>query len=192
MNICKNLDQAADSLERVNWKQVTKELIELWTIIFKGIIVLTVIIYVAGETLGLWVHRTNDILATNWVRMLGLSPIPVMEEEENEEEDEVPLPTVPSTPTELEQAPTPVITEEVSPLTTPAVKVEPPLPPVSTEVVEIPEPQEQPPPARRRHSRNSASNSLKEIVNKEAEPATNSRPRGPKAHRRRVRRTLAA
>lgn len=129
MFISQKLNQAADSLEQVNWKQVTKDIIKTWDLFFNGLVILMVLIYLAGKTLGNLVHRTNDFLATNWVRMLGLSPIPVMKEEENEEADEVPLPTVPSTPTELEQAPTPVITEEVSPLTTPAVEVELKLPP---------------------------------------------------------------
>jgi hypothetical protein len=191
MNLSQTLDQAANSLEKVDWNTVAKELIELWTLLFKGFIVLVVITKVAGETLGNLVHRTNDILAANWVWMLGFSTIPVMEEEENEE-DEFPLQTTPSTPAEAGQNPLPVITEEVSVHTPPTVEVEPMLPPVA-EVVEIPVLDEQPPPpARRRRSRNSASNALEETVTEEAEPATNRRPRGPKAHGKRVRRTLAA
>lgn len=114
-----------------------------------------------------------------------------MEDEENEEDDEVPLPTVSSPPTEVGQAPLPVITEEVSVPTPPTVvEVEPLLPPVA-EVVEISTLQEQPPPVRRRR-RSSAPRSLEETVNEEVEPPTTRRPRGPKAHRKRVRRTLAA
>lgn len=182
MNISQVLDQAADRLDNVDWKTVAKELIELWTIIFKGIIVLTVGIYIAGETLGTWVHRTNDWLAANWVRMLALTP--VMEEEENEE-DEVPLPTVPSTPPEARQE-IRLIADEVSVPTPPTiVEVEPMLPLVQAEVVEILVLDEQPPPVRRSRSRNSASNSLEETVNKEAEPATPRRPRGRRAHKNR-------
>jgi hypothetical protein len=191
MFISQKLNQAADSLEQVNWKQVTKDIIKTWDLFFNGLVILMVLIYLAGKTLGNLVHRTNDILAANWVWMLGLSTIPVMEEEENEE-DEFPLQTTPSTPAEAGQNPLPVITEEVPVHTPPTVEVEPMLPPVA-EVVEIPVLDEQPPPpARRRRSRNSASNALEETVTEEAEPATNRRPRGPKAHGKRVRRTLAA
>ncbi|MEY2986091.1 MAG: hypothetical protein RJB24_320 [Candidatus Parcubacteria bacterium] len=168
-------------LSLIDWEEVG-------LIVFHGLITFAVGIYVAGETLGNWVHRTNDQLAANWVRMLALTP--VMEEEENEE-DEVPLPTVSSPPTEVGQAPLPVITEEVSVPTPPTVvEVEPLLPQVA-EVVEISTLQEQPPPVRRRR-RSSAPRSLEETVNEEVEPPTTRRPRGPKAHRRRVRRTLAA
>jgi hypothetical protein len=190
MNLAKTIDQTTDHLDNVDWNTVAKELIELWTLLFKGFIVLVVITKVAGETLGNLVHRTNDILAANWVWMLGLSTIPVMEEEENEE-DEFPLQTTPSTPAEAGQNPLPVITEEVSVHTPPTVEVEPMLPPVA-EVVEIPVLDEQPPPPARRRRRSSAPRSLKETVTEEAEPATNPRPRGPKAHGKRVRRTLAA
>lgn len=189
MNLSKPLDQAADSLDQINWKKVFSELSELWILLWKIVITLVVITKVAGETLGNLVHLLNDILAANWVRMLALNP--VMEEEENEE-DEVPPPTVPSTPPEAGQE-IGLISEEVSVPTPPTVvEVEPLLPPVA-EVVEISTLQEQPPPpASRRRSRNSASNSLEETVNEEVEPATNRRPRGRRAHSKRVRRTLAA
>lgn len=191
MNISQKLDQATNSLEKVDWKEVFSELSELWILLWKIVITLVVITKVSGEALGNLVHLLNDILAANWVRMLGLSPIPVMEDEENEEDDEVPLPTVSSPPTEVGQAPLPVITEEVSVPTPPAVKVELPLPTVA-KVVEILELDEQPPPTARRRRRGSAPRLLEETVNEEVEPPTTRRPRGPKAHRKRVRRTLAA
>jgi len=34
-----------------------------------------VAVYVAGYTLGTWLHRTNDQLATAYVRLLGLAPV---------------------------------------------------------------------------------------------------------------------
>lgn len=183
MNLSKPLDQAADSLDQINWKKVFSELSELWILLWKIVITLVVITKVAGETLGNWVHRTNDQLAANWVRMLALNP--VMEEEENEE-DEVPPPTVPSTPPEEGQE-IGLISDEVSVPTPLVVEVALNLPQVA-EVVEISTLQEQPPPpARRRRSRNSASNSLEETVNKEIEPTTNRRPRGRRAHAKRNR-----
>ena len=183
MNISQKLDQATNSLDQINWKKVFSELSELWILLWKIVITLVVITKVAGETLGNWMHRTNDQLAANWVRMLALNP--VMEEEENEEEKVLP-PTVPSTPTEVEQTPLPGITEEVSVPTPPTVvEVEPLLPPVA-EVVEISTLQEQPPPVRRRR-RSSAQRSLEETVNEEIEPTTNRRPRGRRAHAKRNR-----
>jgi hypothetical protein len=187
MFISKTLDQSAGSLDQINWKKVFAELSELWIILWKILIISAILTYVSGKALGLWVHRTNDQLAANWVRMLGLTP--VMEEEENEE-DEAPLPILLSTPAEVEQDPLPCITKEVSVLTTPAVEVEVKLnlPPASTEVVQILVLDEQPPPpARRRRSRNSASNSLEETVNEEVEPPPTRRPRGRRAHAQRNR-----
>ena len=35
-----------------------------------------VAVYVAGYTLGSWLHRTNDQLAAAYVRLLGLTPAP--------------------------------------------------------------------------------------------------------------------
>ena len=118
--------------------------------------------------------------------MLGLSPIPVMEEEENEE-DEFPLQTTPSTPSEVEQAPLPGITKEVSVPTPPVVEVELNLPPVA-EVVEIPVLDDQPPPPARRRRSSSAPRSLKETVTEEVELTPPSRkPRGRRAHAQRNR-----
>lgn len=209
MNIAQTLDQAADSLERVNWKQVTKELIELWDLIWKILILSIIFTHLAGKSLGNWVHSTNDRLAANWVRLI-----------------------VPQTSVETEQAQ--IIVEEVSTTNLPVVEVELKLPPplviedpwegtievelmlpLALETMALPftmplmltavqapvallaadqdsTSQEQPPPPARRRRRSSAPRSLEETVNEEVEPPTTRRPRGPKAHRKRVRRTLAA
>jgi len=71
-------------LSLIDWEEVSK-------IVFHGLIALMVGIWVAGETLGSWLHRTNDWLAHHWVRLI-VTPTPVMEEEENEEDEEIPLP----------------------------------------------------------------------------------------------------
>jgi hypothetical protein len=147
-------------LAQIDWKEVG-------LIVFHGLIALMVGTYVAGETLGNWVHSTNDKLAANWVRLI----------------------VVPPTPAE-EQAPLPGITEEVSVPTPPTVvEVEPLLPPVA-EVVEISTLQEQPPPVRRRR-RSSAQRSLEETVNEEVEPPITRRPRGRRAHKNRNKQAAA-
>ncbi len=73
MNISKTLDQAADSLDQVKWKQVTKELIDLWVTFFKVMVTLAVLTYLIGKHLGHGIHRLNDWLATKWVQVLGLA-----------------------------------------------------------------------------------------------------------------------
>ena len=184
MNISQTLDQAANSLDQINWKEASKEAIGTYFFLCQAVVIFCWGTYLAFKA-GLWlIHRLNDILAANWVRMLGLSPIPVMEEEENEE-DEFPLQTTPSTPSEVEQAPLPGITKEVSVPTPPVVEVELNLPPVA-EVVEIPVLDDQPPARRRRSS--SAPRSLKETVTEEVELTPPSRkPRGRRAHAQRNR-----
>lgn len=83
-------------LAQIDWQEVG-------LIVFHGLIALMVLIYVVAETIGKWVHRTNDWLAHHWVRLI-----------------------VPSSPDEG-QAP---IVEEVSATTLPTVEVELKLPPV--------------------------------------------------------------
>lgn len=56
-------------LAQIDWKEVA-------LIVFHGLIAFAVGIYVAGETLGNWVHRTNDKLAANWVRLIVVPPTP--------------------------------------------------------------------------------------------------------------------
>ena len=185
MNISQKLDQAADSLDQINWEKVFAELIELRTMLFKGVIVLIVITYVAGETLGTWVHRTNDWLAHQWVRLI-----------------------VPQTPVETEKAQ--IIVEEVSAPTTPAIMVEPPLPtavetmailfttPLMLAAAQAPvallaESQEvTQPPASTKRRRGSAPRSQEVTVTEHEEVQVTKKPSGRKAHDRRVRRTLAA
>lgn len=110
MNISQVLDATADRLETINWKKVTKDVIKIWDILWKFIVITMILTYVAGEALGTWIHQTNDILAANWVRLI-----------------------VPSNSVETEQAP---IVEQVS-ITPPAVEVELMLPPAPL-VVEDP------------------------------------------------------
>jgi len=73
MNISKTLDQASDSLEKVDWKQLTKEIVDLWVAFFNVIVTLAVLTYLIGKHLGHGIHRLNDWLATKWVQVLGLA-----------------------------------------------------------------------------------------------------------------------
>lgn len=171
MNISKTLDQAADSLDQVNWKKVTKEVIDLWTTVFNGLVILGVLTYLTGEAFGHSIHNLNDWLAHHWVRVI-----------------------VPQNSVETEQAP--IIVEEVSTATPTITEVEPTLPleeslstlfntPLMIAAVReplallAPELQEQQTPARRRR-RQSAQPA---VAVTEATPAPTQRPRGPRAHR---------
>jgi hypothetical protein len=171
MNLAKTIDQTTDHLDNVDWNTVAKELIELWTIIFKGIIVLTVGIYIAGETLGNLVHRTNDFLSHHWVRLIvpptyieRQAPIIV------EVELVLPPPLVIEDPWEG-----PIEVELMLPLALEPLAILFTTPPMLVAV--------QAPVALLAAGQDST---LQE------QPATNRRPRGHKAHRKRVRRTLAA
>lgn len=171
MNISKTLDQASDSLEKVDWKQLTKEIVDLWVAFFKVIVTLAVLTYLIGKHLGHGIHRLNDWLAHHWVRVI-----------------------VPQNSVETEQAP--IIVEEVSTATPTITEVEPTLPleeslstlfntPLMIAAVRepvallAPELQEQQTPARRRR-RQSAQPA---VAVTEATPAPTQRPRGPRAHR---------
>lgn len=88
MNISQALDQTADRLEQVDWKKIGIKIVEIWDRFFKILVILMVLTYLAGKSLGNWVHQTNDRLAANWVRLI-MPPTPLME-------DEAPLPAAPS------------------------------------------------------------------------------------------------
>jgi hypothetical protein len=181
MNISQFLDQTADSLDQVKWKQVTKELIDLWVTFFKVMVTLAIITYLTGKELGHVIHRLNDWLAAKWLQVLGLTG-----------------------PTELGRAsPTTVeIVEE-----TIAVEVEPMLPleslstlfntPLMIAAVRepvallAPELQEQQTPARRRR-RQSTPKSPQEVVKPESPLSQLRRPRGRRAHQERKKNRQAA
>jgi len=107
MNISQKLDQAAGRLNTIDWEKVTKDVIKIWDLFFKVLVILMILTYIAGKSLGTWVHQTNDWLAHQWVRLI-----------------------VP--PTSVEgQALITVVTKKVSVPTPPTiVEVEPPLPPI--------------------------------------------------------------
>jgi hypothetical protein len=140
-------------LSLIDWEEVSK-------IVFHGLIALMVGIWVAGETLGHWVHRLNDWLAHHWVQLI-----------------------VPQTSVETEQAL--IIVEEVSTTTLPiAVEVEPKLPPATTEVVETPVLDEPPPTSPCKRRRQSAPPTAV-VVTEELELLQKRRPHGRRAHERR-------
>lgn len=99
MFISNILDQVADRLDNVDWKQLTKKAIKAWDFAFKIIVITMILTYLAFKAGVSLVYRLNDWLAHHWVRLI-VPPTPLMEEEENEE-DEAPLPAAPS--------PTPVV-----------------------------------------------------------------------------------
>lgn len=174
-------------LSLIDWEELSK-------IVFHGLIALMVGIWVAGETLGHWVHRLNDWLAHHWVQLIVLQ-----------------------TSVETEQAL--IIVEEVSTTTLPiVVEVELMLPPTPMVVVDpwydmsevepilpleslstffntplmiaavrepvallAPELQEQQTPARRRR-RQSTQKSPQEVVKPESPLSQLRRPRGRRAH----------
>lgn len=167
MNIAQFLDQTIASLKKVDWEQVTKDLINLWVTFFKVSVALVIITYLIGKTFSHWVHRTNDWLAHHWVRLI------------------VPPPSV-----EKEQAP--IVAKAVSTTTLVVAEVEPKLPPIPL-VVEIPEQQEQPPPSPpRRRRRQSTPESPPAVAETESATVPTRRPRGRRALQERKKNRQAA
>jgi len=173
MNISQFLDQTIASLKKVDWEQVTKDLINLWVTFFKVSVALVIITYLIGKTFSHWVHRTNDWLAHHWVRLI-VPQTPIMEEEENEEDEEAPLPT-------------PLVED---PLESP-IEVELMLPPIPL-VVEIPKQQEQPPPAPPRRRRRQSTPPTAVVVTEELELLQKRLPRGRRALQERKKNRQAA
>ena len=166
MNIAQFLDQTIASLKKVDWEQVTKDLINLWVTFFKVSVALVIITYLIGKTFSHWVHRTNDWLAHHWVRLI------------------VPPPSV-----EKEQAP--IVAKAVSTTTLVVAEVEPKLPPATTELVKIQVLQEQPPPARRSRSRKTVTKPA-EMLQTEADLSQPRYPRGRRALQERKKNRQAA
>lgn len=206
MFISNILDQAADRLDNVDWKQLTKKAIKAWDFTFKIIVITMILTYLAGESLGTWVHQTNDWLAHQWVRLI-VPPTSVETEQAQIIVEEVSPPTMPAVEVEL-NLPPPLVIED--PWASP-IKVELMLPlaleplaimftmPLLLTAVQAPvallvagqEVTQPPAPTKRR--RGSAPRSQGNTVTKEVDPALPSRkPRGHKDHSKRVRRTLAA
>jgi hypothetical protein len=157
MPLSQLMDNTVQKINQSNWKQLTKEVIDLWTTVFNGLVILGVLTYLTGEAFGHSVHNLNDWLTAKWLQVLGLTG-----------------------PTELGRAsPTNVgIVEE-----TIAVEVEPKLPPETKEVVETPVLDEPPPTSPRKRRRQSAPPEVVQAV--EAEFSKPRRPRGQRAHARR-------
>ena len=174
-------------LSQINWEEVG-------LIVFHGLLTFAVGIYVAGETLGNWVHRTNDFLAHHWVRLI-VPPTSVETEQAQiivEVELNLPPPLVIEDPWA-----SPIKVELMLPLALEplAIMFTAPLILAATQapVALLAESQEvTQPPAPTKRRRSSAPRSPGKTVNEEVEPPTTRRPRGPKAHRKRVRRTLVA
>lgn len=157
MNISQLLDQTANSLEKVDWKKVSRETIYLWVNFFRAVVALAVITYLTGEALGHGVHRLNEWLATKWLQVSGLAGT-----------TELGL----ASPTNVE-----IVEETID------VEVDSNIPPTTDEVGEIQELQEQPQPSPRRRRRQSAPPAVVQAV--EAEFSKPRRPRGQRAHARR-------
>lgn len=171
MNISQTLDQAADNLDQINWKEVFSELSKIWNLLWKILVISAILIYISGKALGNWVHRTNDFLSHHWVRLIvpptyieRQAPIIV------EVELVLPPPLVIEDPWEG-----PIEVELMLPLALEFLAILFTTPPMLVAV--------QAPVALLAAGQDST---LQE------QPPTPRRPRGPKAHRKRVRRTLEA
>lgn len=195
MFISNILDQAADRLDNVDWKQLTKKAIKAWDLLFKILVILMIVTYLACKLGVKLVYRLNDWLAHQWVRLI-VPPTSVETEQAQiivEVELNLPPPLVIEDPWA-----SPIKVELMLPLALEplAIMFTAPLILAATQapVALLAESQEvTQPPAPTKRRRGSAPRSQGNTVTKEVDPALPSRkPRGPKAHSKRVRRTLAA
>jgi hypothetical protein len=157
MNFSQFMDDTVQKVDQIDWKQVTKDLLDLWVTVFNGLVILGVFTYITGKILGHVIHNVNDWLATKWLQVLGLAG-----------------------PTKLGRASP--LTVEIAEETI-VVEVEPMLPPTNDEVVETPALDEKTPPSPRRRRRQSRPPAV--AVTEELELSHSRRPRGRGAHKRR-------
>ena len=176
------IDQTGDSLDQIEWEKVVKDVIKAYDLFFKIFVIVTILTYLAGKSLGNWVHRLNDWLAQQWVWLI-----------------------VPSPSVETGQVP---IVEEVLNNTPAVAKVEPTLPQESLSTLFntplmlaaaqapvallAPALQEQAQPSPRRRRRQSTPVSPPAVAVTEAAPTPTRHPRGPRAHQERKKNRQAA
>jgi hypothetical protein len=192
MNISKFMDDTIQKVDQINWKKVAKDVIKAWDLFFKIFVIVTILTYLAGKSLGNWVHRLNDWLATKWVQVLGLAG-PTKLGRVSPTNVEIVEETI-VVEVELMLPPTPMVVvdpwydmsevEPILPLESLSTFFNTPLMIAAVrEPVALlaPELQEQQTPARRRR-RQSTQKSPQEVVKPESPLSQLRRPRGRRAH----------